>query len=365
MKKLLAGALVLTHTLALANPPIESVRLRSFQHSGTGCPTGSLASMITKDTATLTLLFDRYSVDVGESPSGLAQKDCRVTLDIETPRGYQFALYRIDYRGYAELPAGAKGSQSSAYSFGTSSLRTQLAPLTLKGPFQDDYQHSVLIPISAAEFSRCGDGGGSLINIDTNVRVEARGPKQQIQLSSSSGRQSEVELGQAISDIYLVKKDSAAACLKNISFGAKGSKAWVNFGCRGTFEVGFAGGRSSRPQGLMTVDSLDGYVNQDYAINWRPCEAGRWVQAANFQTCKDVCRKAGMASARDDAGAECASGEARPASAIGKVNFSKGCWGECSSMGDIRTDVLGPFCYKPGQSKDADKTDFTIACYCN
>jgi hypothetical protein len=358
------GLLLMSQSLAFGNhPPPGSVHIRDIQHTGTGCPAGSVASHLAPDTETLTLLFDRYVVDNSASPSGSAQKNCRVSLDIETPQRYQFALYRIDYRGYVGLEEGASGHQSSAYSFGTSPNRTLLTPLDLKGPLDDDYNHSVVIPISAAEFSRCGDGGGNLIHIDTVVKVDARSPKRQISLASGGARYNETNLGQTIQDMNLIQKQSASPCQKGRTFGFSGSKAWVNLGCRGVFEVSFAGGGNAAAKGVMTVDSLDGYVNQEYGIEWKHCEPGRWVQT-DGQSCQDVCRRQGMAAAKDPGGASCVSGEARPTSAIGQVSFVKGCWGACTPMGDIQTESVGPFCYHAGQKRDADKTDRTVGCYC-
>lgn len=118
----------------------------------------------------------------------------------------------------------------------------------------------------------------------------------------------------------------------------------------------------------MTVDSIDGEIRQSYGIAWQQCAPGRWVSTtAPGALCAQVCQANGLRAGRDSAGAACASGEARPSSAIGQVAFANGCWGGagCGSMGALPTNELpGGFCYAPGQPKDADRKDRTVGCYC-
>lgn len=339
------------------------VRINGISYGGTGCPNGSVATLLSPDNGALTVLFDQYVVDTANAPSGTDRKSCTVKLDLDGPVGWEYSLFQLDYRGYADLQAGTSGSQLSRYAFG-SGQKTDLGAYSVQGPFSDDYVHSVQIPLNSAGWSRCGNPKLPLLSIETQVQVQSRPLAKEIQLASSQARKSEVDLGVRLSDITLVKKDSASPCLKNLSFGVSGTKAWVNLGCRGTFSVEFVPSNgANRPQGTMTVDSLDGYVNQQYGIAWRRCLDGQWVQT-DGRLCADVCRAKGMVAGKDAAGASCVSGEARPASAAGLIQFTKGCWGGCQAEGNIQTDTLGPFCYKPGQKKDADKTDLAVGCFC-
>ncbi len=348
----------------MADTPLPGlISITGVSYNGTGCPGGSVASLLSPDNGALTLLFDEYVVDTSNGHGGTDQKSCTVRLQLEGPVGWEYSLFALDYRGYADLQAGTSGSQGSKYGFG-SSPKTDLGAFVIQGPFSNDYVHSVAIPLNTAGWSRCGNPNLPPLNIETKVQVQSRPASREINLASSQAKKSEMDLGMPISDISLVKKDSASPCLKNISFGSSGKKAWVNLGCRGTFKVEFNNSSgANRPQGTMTVDSLDGYVNQQYGIAWRRCLDGQWVPT-DGKSCDSVCRSRGMAAGKDAAGASCVSGEARPASAAGLVPFSKGCWGGCEAQGNIQTDTLGPFCYRPGQKKDADKTDMTVGCFC-
>lgn len=345
-------------------PNFGQVYVRGMTYGGSGCPSGSVASLVSPDNAALTMLFDSYVVDTSTSPAGLDQKACTVRLELEGPPGWEYSLYTIDYHGYADLQEGTSGAQSSSYSFGTGAQKTDLGAFQIQGPFNNDYTHSTSLPLAAAGWSRCGQPKLPLLNLETRVVVQSRPTQRQVALSSGGGRYSEMDLGAPLSNITLVKKDSASPCTKGFSFGLKGTKAWVNYGCRGSFNVDFVGNTSaSRPHGTMTVDSLDGYVNQEYGIAWRRCLTGKWIQTEG-RLCADVCKQHGMTAGKDPAGASCVSGETRPGSATGAIKFTKGCWGGCTSQGDLANDTLGPFCYAKGQTKDADLTDFTVGCYC-
>jgi hypothetical protein len=220
----------------------------------------------------------------------------------------------------------------------------------------------VELPLTQAQFSRCGKGPRTVLNLDTIVRVQGRLPSRQVHLASVDARYSETDFGLPIADIRLVQKISKSSCRKGGDFGAKGTKAWVDDGCRGLFEIDFGAG-AGRAKGLMTVDSLDGYTSHDYGIAWRHCQLGRWVQT-DGEKCEDVCRAQGMTPGQDPFGARCVSGEARPSSAAGLIGFPKGCWGGCAPQGDIQTATDGRNCYRAGQKHDSDKTDRTVGCYC-
>jgi hypothetical protein len=85
------------------------------------------------------------------------------------------------------------------------------------------------------------------------------------------------------------------------------------------------------------------------------------------ESCQDVCQAIGLANVPSPEGAMCASGELRPTSAIGIVQFTKGCWGGCSAQGPAQVsgaESVAQHCYRPGQKRDRDRTDLTVGCFC-
>lgn len=351
-------------------PAAGSVSIHSFQSNGSGCPLGTVAANISPDNRALTLLFDSYILDTSETESTLIQKNCVIDMSLKAPAGWRYALFSIDYRGFADLESGVTATQATEYAFGVSGQK-RIGSMELKGPTTVDYFERSTGMISELAWSDCGNGGGpDVLTISTRATLDAKPAPSaiELQLSSSRSHYSETLVERNILSMELVRKDSAAACKQGKSFGFAANKAWVDKGCRGLFKLTLEGGsQNARPQGLLTVDSIDAQLyepGQEYGIAWQRCGEGRWVQADGNRDCKQVCKAAGLIQGRDAFGAECTSGEARPNSAIGAIQFTRGCWGSCDAQGNIKTDNIGPFCYQPGQTRDADKTDRAVGCYC-
>lgn len=89
---------------------------------------------------------------------------------------------------------------------------------------------------------------------------------------------------------------------------------------------------------------------------------GGWFQA-DAQECVSFCRARGMMNAISPDGAQCVSGEAQAQSAVGRIVYSYGTWGAVP-VGMTSTQSSGPYCYKPGQKKDNDRSDITVGCFC-
>jgi hypothetical protein len=350
-------------------PSAGSVTIATFSANGTGCPVGSVAANISPDNKALTLLFDSYIVDSTESPTPLVMKNCIINMSLKAPAGWRYALFSIDYRGFADLEQGATARQSTEYSFGISGQK-RIGAMELKGPASVDYHERKVGDISELAWSDCGNAGGpDVLTISTSAAIDSKvAPTERIQqISSGSARYTEMLLESPVKMMEMVKKHSAAPCQINRSFGFSGNKVWADKGCRADFKITFdVAPVGPKPKGLLTVDSIDAqlYSGQEYGVAWQQCGQGRWIQVNGIQDCKRVCKDSRLEPSRDPFGAECASGEARPNSAAGSIQFKHGCWGGCNGQGNVKTEAKGLFCYQPGQTRDADKTDRIVGCYC-
>ncbi len=96
----------------------------------------------------------------------------------------------------------------------------------------------------------------------------------------------------------------------------------------------------------------------------RPGSA-RWYNAPGWD-CPTFCAARQAVNIPSPDGFSCTSGEERPWSAIGVVDYSRtGCWHNCASPEGIPGAMsAGPRCYAPGQKRDNDSTDTTLGCYC-
>lgn len=93
--------------------------------------------------------------------------------------------------------------------------------------------------------------------------------------------------------------------------------------------------------------------------------SGAWYNAP-FQECSYFCRSIGGFNSLSPDGFGCTSGEERPQSAIGIINYTPtGCWHDCRfPEGRPGAISIGYRCYAPGQKRDNDRTDMTVGCFC-
>lgn len=114
MKTVLIGLLLLT-TKAFAQLP-PSAAVTGVRIDGSGCDAGSANAIITSDLNYLSVLYDRFSVELGKGTANPGdsndEKNCAIVVDINVPHGWTFDFDQVDYRGFVEVTnAGAVGYQ--------------------------------------------------------------------------------------------------------------------------------------------------------------------------------------------------------------------------------------------------------------
>ena len=121
----------------------------------------------------------------------------------------------------------------------------------------------------------------------------------------------------------------------------------------------------------LTCDPIQLQPTAYYDVNV-PCTAiiqraggGAWYNAP-ARECVSFCRAIASVNIPSPDGFSCTSGEERPQSAIGVVNYSPtGCWHNCGyPEGGPGASSVGHRCYAPGQKRDNDRTDTTVGCFC-
>lgn len=100
------------------------------------------------------------------------------------------------------------------------------------------------------------------------------------------------------------------------------------------------------------------------ATVYRPGQSG-WYNAPGWN-CPAFCAAVGGINSPSPDGFSCTSGEERPWSAIGVINYAPtGCWHNCGFPEGIRGAIsVGDRCYAPSQKRDYDRTDITVGCFC-
>ncbi len=120
---LLAGAAAAAPALTERDAPSgHDVQIKGFTYGGSGCPAGTVGSQLSTDLTTLTLIYDAF---IAQSGANVQPKDyrknCQLNVKLQFPQGWQFSVFKADYRGHATLPKGDTGSVNANYYFSGSS----------------------------------------------------------------------------------------------------------------------------------------------------------------------------------------------------------------------------------------------------
>lgn len=170
-KMITAASVLLASGTLLAQAP-STVTIRSITHNGSGCPIGSVAQNIAPDNKAFTLTFSDYIAEVGPGIDlRESRKNCQLTVDLQFPQGYQYAIASFDYRGYASLDRGVEGTQKSSYYF-QGMGQTGSFQSTFRGVMDKDFQFRDSVALESVVWSPCG--ASRALNINTQVRLSNR-----------------------------------------------------------------------------------------------------------------------------------------------------------------------------------------------
>ena len=125
---LLVGAAAAAPALTERDAPSgHDVQIKGLAYGGSGCPAGSVDSSLSTDLTTLTIIYDQFQAQAGPNiqPKDY-RKNCQLNVKLQFPQGWQFSVFKADYRGYANLPKGDTGSVNANYYFSGSTQQVCL-----------------------------------------------------------------------------------------------------------------------------------------------------------------------------------------------------------------------------------------------
>jgi len=152
-----------------AGPSGHEVQILGVAYAGSGCQPNTVSGQLSSDLTTLTLLYSSFIAESGNGVSSSNQrKNCQLNVKLKYPSGWQFSIFKADYRGYANIASGDTGTCKATYYFAGDSKQLT-STLTIKGPFDDNYLKTDQFGVQSTIWSPCGLEG--LININSEVRV--------------------------------------------------------------------------------------------------------------------------------------------------------------------------------------------------
>ncbi len=167
-------------TLALSIPGFaanpDGVYLGTPSYGGTGCPAGTASAALSPDATSLSILFDQYVVQAG-GPGGqsLDRKACNIAIPVHVPQGFSVSVFKIDYRGFNNLPAGTYSQFGVEYFF--AGARGPGYTKHFAGPLSDNYLLTNTLAASAVTWSPCGQD--VILRTNSNMFVHTNSAMEQ------------------------------------------------------------------------------------------------------------------------------------------------------------------------------------------
>jgi hypothetical protein len=152
-------------------------------YGGTGCPAGSASAALTDDGSILSILFDQYTAEAGNTTSRrIDRKNCSVRIPINVSQGYQVALLAFDYRGFAAVPNGGTAVFDASYSYiGGAPVRFSK---TFRGGLNSNYSVAHELISTTVTYSPCGRT--VMLDASTSIRAISNSSMQQTMISVDS-----------------------------------------------------------------------------------------------------------------------------------------------------------------------------------
>lgn len=146
-------------------PPGE-VRIQTI--NGSGCPAGSASVRMNSGNTSFDVSYSDFVVlSGGQAAPTEFRKNCQLSLRVDAPEGYRYAIRSVEYRGFAHLDDDARGLMQAGYYFQGSS-DTDYRSKEFYGPFTDTW---TVTHEGGLAWSKCGDRPN--LNINAELRVYA------------------------------------------------------------------------------------------------------------------------------------------------------------------------------------------------
>ncbi|PUU74603.1 hypothetical protein B9Z19DRAFT_1068074 [Tuber borchii] len=155
-------------------PDDDQVIVTGVTYAGSGCKAGTAHISNSPDWSTFTIIFDDFNPTIGPGSKISDQvKNCNLNFQANYPPGYQYAIYKTDYTGYALLDAGVTVKQTSSYWFAGFVSDRPTFQSTWYGPYNNQYHFTDTL--QSALYSPCGNS--TSLNINTQIFMTSSNPK--------------------------------------------------------------------------------------------------------------------------------------------------------------------------------------------
>ena len=154
-----------------------------------GCPAGSYTVVLAPDGATLSVLFDQFTLRTTAATANAKQrKVCRFSAPLSLPAGRSIGVYKVDYRGFSRLAVGQDAELDVQYFLGPhNNPHGRVFKRKIRGPQEGDYLFSETIGAGQMKRMGCGDAAVLDIAVTLSLDGEFRAGEAMASLDTADG----------------------------------------------------------------------------------------------------------------------------------------------------------------------------------
>lgn len=146
--------------------------LPAWAQETNGCPEGSYSIVMSPDGTSLSILFDKFTLESrGIAGSTKPKKVCRISAPLNLPANQSIGVYKVDYRGFAKLVKKQETDLEVQYFLGPhNNDRGRVFKRKVKGPHEGDYLFTETI--GAGQMKRVGCGTAAVLNVGITLSLD-------------------------------------------------------------------------------------------------------------------------------------------------------------------------------------------------
>ncbi|MEQ1723202.1 MAG: DUF4360 domain-containing protein [Pseudobdellovibrio sp.] len=243
MKFVLFASSILFMSLTLMAQLPPRATINDIQIAGSGCEAGSANAIITPDLNYLSVLYDKFSVEIGkgtQNPGARAlEKKCTIQVKMFVPAGWNFKFGSVEYRGFVAVPTKATVAYQLITVEAEGGRGLAFDQNVINGPKMQNY--STLVTNA---------GGKQNINTGSNNPLDKLGGL----INIIGGLKNSVDTLKAGDLLGCSNQDQVIAIKIKSTIGVRNLLADL-----------------IKPAVKIVVDSTDASFRQNLKINWKRC----------------------------------------------------------------------------------------------
>jgi hypothetical protein len=178
-------ALLTVAILALGLSAQAQIRLGVPAYGGTGCPAGTASVSLTDDQSILSVLFDAFVAQAPLNGASFDRKSCNLRIPVSVGPGYQVALIAFDYRGFAAIPNGGRGTFEARYAY-VGQARPAIFRKNFAAGRADNYSLKNELISTTIDWTPCSTGRDLMMTVDANILAVTNSAQQATNVSIDS-----------------------------------------------------------------------------------------------------------------------------------------------------------------------------------